>query len=143
MSSDGATQGIKPTDALKVILGGQDEADQPHMTPEQVRDMVMATNLSDINYSSDDGYDMCCRWVARQIVEYEQKHPGALALEDDIYKLIKADMKEGGPEWEMLTSITGFQWGWALNTARMLNELDPVPNPAIVTVNVYDEDDLG
>lgn len=39
-----------------------------------------------------------------------------------------------GDDW--IGGATGFMVGWAHNAARTINNLPPVPNPAIVTLNV-------
>jgi hypothetical protein len=31
---------------------------------------------------------------------------------------------------------SGFQWGWAVNAARSILNLDAVPNPALMTISV-------
>lgn len=40
---------------------------------------------------------------------------------------------EQSAEWEKL-GLTGFQWGWAVNTVRMILGMSPVGNPAIITI---------
>lgn len=41
--------------------------------------------------------------------------------------------EENTAEWETL-GLTGFQWGWAVNTVRWILDMPPVGNPAIVTI---------
>lgn len=36
--------------------------------------------------------------------------------------------------------LTGFQWGWAVNTAAYFTEQAPVPNGAIITIGVKEDD---
>lgn len=36
-------------------------------------------------------------------------------------------------EWDSL-GLTGFQWGWAVNTVRWILDMPPVGNPAIIDI---------
>lgn len=44
---------------------------------------------------------------------------------------------ENTAEWETL-GLTGFQWGWAVNTVRWILDMPPVGNPAIITIGGKD-----
>lgn len=133
--SDGAQVGVNAADALKVILGGEDEADQPHVTTQELAERVLSTTIDQADRATGGTYEGCADWVARQIVEMALRDPMVMAPNGDLYASLKVvQCPEGSREREVLTSITGFQWGWAENAARAILELSAVPNPALLTV---------
>lgn len=156
MSSDGAAFGIKPTDALDVILGGGDAASKHAEGIEEMRAAVLATSragaesLMSADHDYVDGdYDYICRWIAHAVLAAFLADPGLAALPMDteydwtdrdnptvVTKGLDDVLRERGIYEREIAGlgITGFQWGWGVNAARRLVELPPQPNPAILVV---------
>lgn len=149
--SDGAHQGVTPERALKTILGGE-----PAPTPDEGNEWFVLRDKVRDAAPNPDTYDGCALRAARLILEYfdedEEREAlptenvyakdtdGQLVWEDEgrSLKLVQPGlyevMKEAGiTELEYL-GLTGFQWGWAVNAARHIKGLPPVPNPAIITI---------
>jgi hypothetical protein len=127
--SDGAHLGVNVDDALKVVMGAAEEADVAHESTAVVAARVMSTTLEHA-----DSYSGSANWVARQLVELARADPTVIGSGRDLYDVLKERIGEGAPGYDVLTSLTRFQWGWAENTARAILELPPVPNPAILTI---------
>lgn len=60
----------------------------------------------------------------------------------DLYEEIKKWLSEIGRKdiVEVFSDATGFMWGWAVNAAHWVKDLPPVPNPAIVTIEVKEDE---
>lgn len=165
MSVDGAAQGIPADQALNVILGGQPEQEQVHATDDEVRARVQAAWARNDPQSYDDCADTAAglllafyearpeaaEWPAENRYEWQQadgswstiypqdlpadKAPISRTVGPNLYGEADAwsEGKLGG------LGLTGFMWGWAVNTAKHLVGQPPVPNPAIVIVRGVDE----
>lgn len=159
MSEDGAMQGVSAHDALKVILGGQDEDDQVHAYPEEFERTIRRAPGPPWDYDKD-GYSACANYLARQILEWLEEDPTRqFTPVDTEYVWPKDDdgninyygnvetpvlgwsdlMKKDGYFPDGMYGCTGFQWGWACNAARKIMGLWPTPNPAIMYIGGSDE----
>lgn len=98
--------------------------------------------------SMDDGYNNCANHACKVILAAARRSPVEFRKALDAFR---EDPYSHGID-ELLTSeerdllfegewgLTGFQWGWAVNTAAYLLEQAPVPNPAIMTLRMVDDD---
>lgn len=129
--SDGAHLGVSAQRALDTIIGAapSPEATGEHlMSPPEMRAWLLAADPARAHSS----YDEAARYAGRLVLEWFLADPAhAGAGEREIYDAMKA---AGAPLEEL--KLTGFMWGWALNAARRSVELGPVPNPAIIEVEV-------
>lgn len=144
--ADGAHLGVTAKDALGVIVGGEEEAEKPHMDPEQMREWIMACTKDDAT-----DYENMARYAAKLILVFLLEDPSRASIpSENVYKKgadgeidwsnmevetpgLYEVMKEAGVPIDDL-DLTGFMWGWALNAARRCCELPPVANPAIVNI---------
>ena len=133
--SDGSLN-YRPSDAVKAIFGDE-EARQHNDQAQTIAADVLAKAASGEwpdppeNYD-DEGYDYCCLWTAALIVRFCTDRPGLITQSgDDIWNVIK-NLKEAS----VLNGfgLSGYQWGWAVNTAKRVMETPPGPNPAIMTI---------
>lgn len=90
----------------------------------------------------DAGYENCANYAVKVLVGVARRDPPAFKAALDAFradpfsreieKLMTREEKnilfEG--QW----GLTGFMWGWAVNTTAYLLEQAPVPNPAIWTL---------
>jgi hypothetical protein len=150
--TDGASQGIKPERALKTILGGEaPPEDDEGMSRQEMRDAILAVDLSEPPQSYDDA----CMQTARLIYDFVMEDPferrkippeteydwdgdpdrGSAGMKPEYIKAVGLydTMKEHGIDLASL-GLSGFQWGWAVNAARYALAELPVPNPAIITI---------
>ena len=110
---------------------------------------------------TDADYGDCARVVARVILEAYLAEPSLASLPMDAEYDWEGDPDHGSqgmkPEFVRQhdlayvmrerglydgirgLGISGFQWGWAVNAARFCVEVEPQPNPAIMTVGGSDE----
>ena len=161
--SDGAHKGVKPERAMETIIGGgpqpaEDEKQTPGQILAEIRGAPMDAHTS---------YDGCALACARIILEAYEKYPAlrlhptehvylkhedgkTVILEDsaaglipltydlgDILKRLHPD--ENRPERQVLSELTGFMWGWAVNAVGYALGEPPKPNPAILTIRVPGE----
>lgn len=141
MSDDGAELGINAEDAMKAVLGGE-EPTHVVTTKELVARIKATTGPSDYSGTAD--------WTAHLILDWLEADPTrAQAPTENVYERdedghLKATMviiekgwydrmKDDGIDLASL-GLSGFMWGWAVNAARTCLELEPVPNPAIMTI---------
>lgn len=154
MSSDGASIGIGPDRALKTILGGEEQpSEDEQRTPYEMRAYLLAAVPPPWDYDGD-GYEMCARWIGRQVLEHYDAAPELVALPMDTEYDWQGDPDRGAkgmkPEYVNRIGLhdelvkrgadivghgkTGFQWGWAVNAARFAVDADAQPNPAIMEI---------
>lgn len=89
------------------------------------------------------GYENAANHAAKVLLGVARRTPQAFGValdsfrQDPFCRDIENLMTE--PEraalFEGRWGITGFQWGWAVNTVAYLLEQAPVPNPAIWTLS--------
>jgi hypothetical protein len=137
MGADGAHAGINAGDALKVILGGEPQDEQPTMTADEEGQWLLDAPETAVDWEAweaehGDGsaYTECARRVAGACLRVMIADPTMARADrdDDLFKAAK----ELAPE--VCEGLSGFQWGWASNAARRCVEAPPAPNPAIVDV---------
>jgi hypothetical protein len=102
-----------------------------------------------VEWDEETGYDDSANYTARLILEMYESYPQTQTLSEervyleypkkwedpislnvtihDVYKALYSDIDMG---------ISGFQWGWAINAARTILGLGPVPNPAILDIEI-------
>ena len=96
--------------------------------------------------TSGSGYENAASYACKIILNAARRDPVAFkaAMDEfrknpfsrEIEKLLTEDERK-----EILHGyygLTGFQWGWAVQTAAYLTEQAPVGNPAILTLSVAD-----
>ena len=155
--SDGSNMGITAGRALGTILGGDDQPkDDEKATPEQVRDRVMAApdpcdGLPIWERDGVDGYSISTDAVAKAFLLTEEADPGILERrecypDDCEHEILRGVEKDGASVvWEAVTArwpefdqwiggASGFQVGFAYNTARYIAGQPIKSNPAILTV---------
>jgi len=152
--SDGAHLGIGAERAMKTIVGGEPHPTEAECeTIEQMRARILAAPIESKSY---DGAATAC---ARLILEAWKKYPqlievphtgvylnnadgqmvweecgGAVTLVPGLHDALKQVYRERPEALAVLSGLTGFQWGWAVNAALRCIDQPPVQNPAIVTV---------
>ncbi len=157
---DGSHLGVDADRALKTILGGEPAPSPDEMaTPIEVRSRVCRAYLDRIKPEGGvpstewPGYGdaadiaagavyifMLCNpeameWPTDRKYEGEgyDRHP----VGPDLYGEVKAFCPEAA--LNVIENLSGFQWGWAVNTARYCFGLDERGNPAIISIGVSDE----
>jgi hypothetical protein len=132
--SDGAHEGILPTRAMHTIVGG-DPAPAPDegLSAEQMRAWIESAP------DAPESYDDCARRAAHLILLHWKQYPEhAQADPYALYDHIKASSPDIKQKIKAL-ELTGFQWGYAVNAARRVNELPPQRNPALIEIHVDGE----
>jgi hypothetical protein len=132
--SDGAHEGILPTRAMHTIIGGEPApAPEEGLSAEQMRDWIKAAP------AAPENYDDCARRAAHLILLHWKEHPEDAQTDPyELYERIKfrnADIRQQ----IAALGLTGFQWGYAVNAARRVNELPPQRNPALIEIDVDGE----
>jgi len=155
MSDDGADLGYGMDAALRGALGGEEPPRR--MTVDEMREHILSAP------DKPESYDDCGRAVAKAVLDFLGRHPEAHAMPADSEHewpkkpdgetdwngtpTVRVEglydyMKRVEPEWYaayrpgVFEGMTGFMWGWGVNAARRCLYLDPVPNPAIVTIGI-------
>lgn len=153
MSQDGADLGVDAGTALSAVFGGDQPSEKSHRSPDQMRAYLMEqTGPSD--------YGGTAAYVGKLIFEalLEDPHRATYPMNTEydwdaihatpdydvetmrahtITKSLDDHLREEKPELMAeidALGITGFMWGWAVNAARYCVELQPQPNPAIVSI---------
>jgi len=156
--SDGSNMGITANRALGTIIGN---ADQPSENEKASREDVLARVMAapsplegESIYSrpGKDAYSLAADCIAKAFLLVEAEAPGTLEIElyytkenTDIESLWGMKKDAATASWDAvvdrwptfdnwLGGATGFQVGFAYNTARWLNEKPIVGNPAIMTI---------
>lgn len=153
--SDGAHLQVSPSAAMRKIVGNDPISEDAVQTKQEFeRSIRNATvNWKDREVPDGEGYDMCSRYIARGILEMYEAFPDTRNLSDipkflqdangditwenpisltvtlsDVYR----KLYEGTSYREAYSESSGFMWGWAVNAARSILDLGPLPNPAII-----------
>lgn len=156
--SDGSNMGITAKRALGTILGGDGQpTDEEMATPEQVRDRVMAApdpcDGLPIWEREGDGYSMSADAIAKAFLLAEEADPGILerreSYPDDCeHEILRGVEKDGASVvWDAVTDrwpdfdrwvggASGFQVGFAYNTARYIAGQPIKSNPAILDIEI-------
>lgn len=157
--ADGAHLGVTAGRALQTILGDtpSPKEEEQHST-EAVRDRIMAVPgpcEGEPIWERDLGeeaYSLAADCIAKAMVLAADDKPEILTevrvygpQDTEIEDLWGKQMDPTSVAWEEITmrwpgfsdwigGPTGFQVGFAFNAARMIHELPPAPNPAILEI---------
>jgi hypothetical protein len=92
------------------------------------------------------GYENAANYACKVLLAAARRDPVAFkaaldeyrkdVFSDEIEKLLTEDERKEIMEGRY--GVTGFQWGWAVQTAAYLTEQAPVGNPAVLTFSVAD-----
>jgi hypothetical protein len=127
MSDDGANLKIPAEAAMRAVLGA--ESEPKRMSDEEFEQMIRTAE-------STDSYDGCANRAARLVLEYMEANPSTVNLDVwQLYDTLKPTVSEMDRK-ECLEQTTGFMMGWAVNAARHILKMKPVPNPAIITIEL-------
>ena len=122
--SDGAHLGMGAEAAMKAVIGGGDGPSDP--------DAALRELEAEIRRASAEPpmtYDSTANLAARIVLEHLERHPQDRAIDEhEVYQRLRSQLDP--------LDLTGFMWGWAVNAARAILELPPVPNPAILVIEV-------
>lgn len=145
--SDGAHQGLRADAAMKAILAGEDPGSP--MSETAFEQMIREAPL-------DQGWDYgtASNAIARLVLKAYEDYPMLREVPDDVQYLVDANgnkvysikltnslydvIKQLYPEHydDLFSGMTGFMWGWAVNAARSILDLGPLPNPALLTISI-------
>ena len=150
MSQDGADLGVGAERALKTVLGGEEQpTEEEKQTPEQMLASIRGAALIDLDYGTTA---LAC---ARLILEAYERYPvlreepteavylqdaagkmvwPAVHLRPGLHSILKELFEDEQQRLDVLSDLTGFMWGWAVNAVRYAMGEPPVPNPAIVEI---------
>lgn len=136
--SDGAHGGVRAAAAMAKVIVGREIPDSEISDLNAARDRIMATTWAMVDGAEgEEGYNLAADYAARIMYEHFMADPeNARKDEPEFYERLMQS-----PEWKQLQGrygLSGFQYGWAMNLARALVELPPLPNPAIFTIEVPD-----
>jgi hypothetical protein len=146
---DGSHLGVTAERALETILGGApNPTEEERASRAQVQRRIQNTYM---NWNGDEwpGYGDAADIIAGAVLDYFLDHPEAQSWPTDrAYEGEGSDRHPVGPdlynsvkEWvtapvrKVISECSGFQWGWAVNTARFCCELPEQANPAIMTIS--------
>lgn len=149
--TDGAHLNIGANDAMKFVVGGGDR-------PKPMTDAEFEASIRTAPYESEFDYGTSSNAIARSVLEAYEKYPqlrdlsidhlylhdehgdidwsNPIVLNVELYDVMKKLHPEGSLVRELYAGMSGFMWGWAVNAARKVLGLGPMPNPAILTFTV-------
>lgn len=159
--TDGAHLNISADDAMGTIVGGKEQPEP--MTNAEFEDMIRSAPIMSAEDSEFD-YGNCSNACARIVLEAYEDYPqlqdlpekhellrdatgdidwnNPIRLNITLYDVLKQLHDENSNEYRfVLSELTGFMWGWAVNAARKIRGLDPVPNPALLTISTTVDDE--
>ena len=132
--ADGAHLGVTARRALGTILGGEPppkEAEQ--LAHEEFALHIRSTEhaLEDVLKNEDDAdaYSAASRWLAKRFLLLMEQG----CKPDDLWDAFKNKWPD---DEEEAGGMTGFMHGWATNAALHTLKLPPIPNPALLTIEV-------
>lgn len=157
---DLAHQNVDAATAMKLNVGGGEVPEGA--SDSEFEERIRGASLAITADGSGEGYSSFADATARVILEAYEEYPQLrdLSGEPDYLK-----GKNGRVDWsnpialnvtlgnvidklhpkgsqvhdQILAELTGFQWGWAVNAARKILGLGPVPNPALWEFRVKGE----
>jgi len=127
--------GYTCAEAVKAVLGDKYmlemiNSKRDAMTPEMARKYVMR-EPEEIAEATDAGYSECARQFARVLLIEANKNKEVFLKDSKKF----ADKVYGNlPKDSPAKQITGFMFGWAVNTVRYILGEKPIQNPAIVEI---------
>lgn len=156
MSQDGAHLGVKADRALGTILGGEEQpTEEDRSTPAELLD-----EIREVNIAGPHDYGSAALAMAKILLEAFERYPalrehpteniylrsddgnlvfnskgGLVCLQHGLYDVLKdLHPDEDSPERRLMSDLTGFMWGWAVNAVGFALGDPPKPNPAILEV---------
>lgn len=124
-------------------------SEEANITPEELRARVEAAVSPEEFEGGEgmDGYENAANHAVKVLLAVASRDPASFKKALDTFRGdpygrdIEALMtdEERSIVIEGNWGLTGFQWGWAVNTVAFLTEQPPVPNPALITINVKEE----
>ncbi len=154
--SDGASTGINAKRAIEIILGGKEApTEEEQQSPEQMLDAIREATEQPSDYGA------AALSYARVILEAYDAHPvlreqpmeavylygadghilwtdgHAVVLQPNLYDVLK-QLHPDEECWQrkVMSSLSGFQAGWAHNTIRYVSGEPPKQNPALIDVAI-------
>ena len=141
MSANGAHLGIKARDALSAIFGGGDDYELVEDFESYIRNATFDIDCQPL----DEAYNAAAAAAARLVLEAYEEYPALTEMSDqsvyltdkqgnknykiklnrDLYEVVKEIYPE---QDDLFRGLTGFMWGWAVNAARSILGLGPLPN---------------
>jgi hypothetical protein len=148
--TDLANRGIDAVTALRNVLAGTPISESAVSASDVVRTRIlnafghprMIFDLRNEEDATDESYSFTADVVAGILLTYSNEGNSLNIDQSELWELIdmwSASQVEGGLLNDILHSCTAFQWGWSVNCVRWLSGLDPIPNPAFVTIALQDE----
>ena len=112
----------------------------PEITPEE-----WIVRLDERGPDNRGGYEGSAEYASKCLLDAARRDPAVFGAALDQYRAnpYGRDLDELllDDERQFLNStLTGFQWGWAVGIVAFLLEQGPVPNPAIVTLRLDPEE---
>ena len=109
---------------------------------ESAVDPVEYAKVTHDGTATAESYENCAHFAAKVLLGVARRDPVAFGKALDAFRAepfsreIEALMtrEERNTLFEGRWGVTGFMWGWAVNTVAYLLEQPPVPNPAIWTI---------
>lgn len=104
------------------------------MTDEEFRDYILsAPTLAELdNLHGEEGYDAAGRLAAKMVYEHLEHYPEDNQLEIwDLYDRVVVTH----PDLDAV-DVTGFMWGYAVQSAEHLLKMPLKPNPALLTLSL-------
>lgn len=135
---------------MKMALGGSPAEEPAPSTREERRAEIEAAEYTPGAFD----YNTCSEYAAKLILQVVLANPQidwvqlptearysfdkgeSTLVEGGWYEMLKELFTpEQQAQWDEL-GLSGFMWGWAVNTVRWLLDMPPVGNPAIVEINL-------
>lgn len=149
--SDLAHQNVDARTAMGLVIGGGEVPVAP--SDAEFEERIRNTPIIQETFS----YDTAADATARVVLEAYERYPQLQLLPEDheylrgpdgevdwgnpitinvtLYDVIRKLYPNGSEVYEkLLIDLSGFMWGWAVNAARKILGLGPLPNPAIMTI---------
>ena len=162
LGPDGAASGLTASEALGIVLGGEDPEEKPRPSQQEYLDSCAMPHKwtpaaidAFLDYSADGGraYAECGRIIGKLILDFLRDHPECENMPAENQHDWSNFHGEGIPPiaveglWGYIERVdvqrgkkmnacgpTGFMVGWAVNAARTAMGWGPVANPALFTI---------
>lgn len=131
--------------ALDGVFGSPTSIMPDDVFERMIRDAAKAPFGKDLGYSG--AANACALLILNMYTKYPEttKLPEShfcitassgefIPLNVNIYDVLKRLHPVDTDEYKyVLSELTGFMWGWAVNAARKILDLEALPNPAVMT----------
>ncbi len=148
---DGAHLHVGAEEAMKAVIGG---GEPTQMTDAEFESMIRTATIIPEGDAGFD-YDTCSLACARLVLDAYEKYPilqtvptearylklangesdweNFYAIDTTLYDVMRKLYDDDSDEYKhVFIGLSGFMWGWAVNAARTVLGLGPVPNPALI-----------